>query len=288
MRMIGGQMRRFYVYASPAFNPCEPATLIMDFHGLSETIEVHTGKEGFNLTGQQYPAGYGSGFRMAVQRDNAIVVTPAGIGESWTTSSDVPFANEVADFVATTADIDPDHQYVTGISMGGMMTVATGCDDALRWRGMAPVAMLQQGCSSLARPTPVISFHATGDALTSYAADRSLMQSIASLNHCAMGPTPGARYGGASSSPDAVCYVTPNGVGDPDAPDPYAVPLQPCPTSAPETTCETWTQCDEGVEVIFCTVAGAMQPLGGHILYNNDTQLNLAEVAWPFFKKFWQ
>lgn len=40
--------------------------------------------------------------------------------------------------------------------------------------------------------------------------------------------------------------------------------------------------------MIFCTVAAGTQPLGGHILYNNDTQLNLAEVAWPFFKKFWK
>jgi poly(3-hydroxybutyrate) depolymerase len=288
MRMIGGQTREFYVYASPAFNPCEPATLIMDCHGLSESIQVHSGKEGFNLSGQMYPSGYGSGWRMAVQRDNAIVVTPAGIGQSWTVSSDVPFLNEVADFVGTTADINPDHVYVTGISMGGMMTVATGCDDAARWRGMAPVAMLQQSCAQLARPTPVISFHATGDALTSYSADRTLMQRIAEFNNCTMGPTASVSYGGASSSPDAVCYVAPNGVGDPDAPDPYAIPLQACPSSAPATQCETWSQCDEGVEVTFCTVAASTQPLGGHILYNNDTQLAIAEVAWPFFKKFWQ
>jgi poly(3-hydroxybutyrate) depolymerase len=172
--------------------------------------------------------------------------------------------------------------------MGGMMTVATGCDDAARWRGMAPVAMLQQSCAQLARPTPVISFHATGDALTSYSADRTLMQRIAEFNNCTMGPTASVSYGGASSSPDAVCYVAPNGVGDPDAPDPYAIPLQACPSSAPATQCETWSQCDEGVEVTFCTVAASTQPLGGHILYNNDTQLAIAEVAWPFFKKFWQ
>jgi pimeloyl-ACP methyl ester carboxylesterase len=287
-RMIDGQMRTFYVYASPAFNPCKPATLIMDCHGLSESIEVHTGKEGFNLSGQQYPKGYGSGWRMAVQKDNAIIVTPAGIGDSWTVASDVPFVNQVADFVQTTADVDPEHVYVTGISMGGMMTVATGCDDAARWRGMSPVAMLGQSCSGLARPTPVISFHAMGDQLTNYGADQTLMGQIAGFNHCMTGPTPSAKYGGASSSPDPVCYVMPNGVGDADAPDPYAIPLQACPASAPETSCVTWSQCDEGVEVTFCTVAAGTQPLGGHILYNNDTQLNLAEVAWPFFKKFWK
>jgi poly(3-hydroxybutyrate) depolymerase len=287
--MFNGEMRQFYIYASPAFNPCEPATLVMDCHGLSESAEVHTGKEGFNLSGSgMFPSGYGSGWRMAVQRDNAIIVTPQGVDDSWTTATDVPFVNDAADKVEAIADVNKDHVYVTGISMGGMMTVATGCDDATRWRGMAPVAMLSQGCSALARPTPVISFHSSTDMLTNYDDDKTLQGDIAAKNHCMMGPMPAMSYGGANSSPDAVCYVAPNGIGDPDAPNPYAVPLQPCPTSAPESTCVKYTGCDEGVEVVFCTVSASTQPLGGHILYNNDTQLDLAEVAWPFFKKFWK
>jgi poly(3-hydroxybutyrate) depolymerase len=286
--MFNGQMRQFYIYASPSFNPCKPAALIMDNHGLSETAEVHTGKEGFNLNGDMFPAGYGSGMRMAVQRDNAIVVTPQGLNDSWDTTTDVPFLNDAADKVEAIADVDPDHVYVTGISMGGMMTVATGCDDAMRWRGMAPVAMLSQSCAKLARPTPVISFHSATDMLTDYSADQTLQGTIAGFNNCKMGPMPAISYGGANSSSDAVCYIMPNGVGDPDAADPYNIPLQACPTSAPESSCVKWTECDDGVEVVFCTVAASSQPLGGHILYNNDTQLNLAEVAWPFFKKFWK
>ena len=38
-KMIGGEMRQFYIYASPKFNPCKPASLIMDCHGLSESAE---------------------------------------------------------------------------------------------------------------------------------------------------------------------------------------------------------------------------------------------------------
>jgi hypothetical protein len=45
---------------------------------------------------------------MAVQRDNAVVVTPAGINMSWSALTDVPFATEVAGFVETIADIDPE------------------------------------------------------------------------------------------------------------------------------------------------------------------------------------
>jgi poly(3-hydroxybutyrate) depolymerase len=287
--MYGGEQRQFWIYATPNFDPCKPASMIMDCHGLSESAEVQTGKEGFNLTGSgMFPSGYGSGWRMAVQKDNAIVVTPQGVGDSWSPSTDVGFVNMAADTVEAIAGVDPERVYVTGISMGGQMTVATGCDNSKRWRGMAPVAMLSQSCGKLDRPTPVISFHSMTDMLTSYSDDSTLMQTIAGFNHCKSGPTDLVQYGGSMSSTDQVCYVTGNGIGAPNAPNPYAIPLQPCTSSAPASKCQTWTQCDEGVEVVFCTVSASTQPLGGHILYNNDTQLDLAEVAWPFFKKFWK
>jgi polyhydroxybutyrate depolymerase len=284
-----GTQRQFYIYATPNYNPCQPASLIMDCHGLSESAETQAGKAPFVLSGSgTFPNGYGSSWRMAVQNDNAIVVTPQGVSNSWTPATDVGFVNAAADLVESIANVNPDHVYVTGISMGGQMTVAVGCDNASRWRGMAPVSMLQQSCASLSKPTPVISFHATGDQLTSYSADQMLMGTIAGFNNCKSGPTASASYGGPNSSPDKVCFVTPNGIGAPDAPDPYHIPLQACPTSAPETDCVTYSQCDNGVEVTFCTVAASSQPLGGHVLYNNDTQLDLSEVAWPFFKKFWK
>jgi len=286
MLQYGGQMLQFYIYATPAFDPCKPASMIMDCHGLSESAEVQAGKMGFNLSGQMFPSGYGSGWRMAVQHDNAIVVTPQGVSDLWTTSTDVGFLNQAADTVEAIADVDKERVYVTGISMGGMMTVATGCDNAKSWRGMAPVAMLMQSCDKLDRATPVISFHSSTDQLTSYSADMKLQQTIAGYNHCKTGPTDFVKYGGSGGSMDKVCYVTPNGVGAPDATDPLNIPLQPCPSSAPQSSCVRWSDCDDGVEVIFCTVVASSQPLGGHILYNNDTQLDLAEVAWPFFKKF--
>jgi hypothetical protein len=286
--MIGGQEREFYIYASPKYDPCKPASMIMDCHGASESIDVHTGREGFNLSGQMFPGGYGSFWHRAVQEDNAIIVTPAGIGMRWAPATDTPFVNAAADQVEKIAKVDPERVYVTGISMGGMQTVATGCDNAKRWRGMAPVAMLTQSCAKLDRPTPTISFHAEGDQLTSYAEDLNTMEQIAMHNNCKMGPVDDVQWGGPMTSMDPVCITTSNDVGDPDAPDRFTYPIAACEASVPATTCQKWSECDEGVEVLFCTVAASSQPIGGHILYANDTHLALGVAAWNFFKKFWK
>lgn len=170
--------------------------------------------------------------------------------------------------------------------MSGMQTVATGCDNAKRWRGMAPVAMLTQSCAKHDRPTPTIPFHAMGDTLTSYADDRATMESIAKHNNCKMGPTDSVNYGGSMSATDPFCVTMSNNVGDPDAADRFTYPLMSC--AGLETKCVSWTGCDEGVEVVFCTVNAMSQPIGGHILYANDSQLALGVVGWNFFKKFWK
>ncbi|MET0342264.1 MAG: hypothetical protein ABW252_14765, partial [Polyangiales bacterium] len=280
---LNGRTRKFYVYAPPSFDPCKPASLIVDNHGLSESTEVHIGRASFSAT---RPKGYGSGWRRAVQGDNAIVVTPQGINNAWNQQTDVPFLNDVANKVEKMANIDPERVYVTGISMGGMMTFATACADAKRWRGMSSIATLSTACPSLARPIPLISFHAETDTLTSYPNDRKGTEAVAKLNHCKRGPTPLASFGGPNSSPLPFCFANPPKDGSPDATEPNAIPMAACPTTAKESTCIQWDECDEGVKVVFCTVSAASQYLGGHLLYTNDTGLNVAVMSWDFLKQF--
>jgi hypothetical protein len=280
----GGQMRKFFIYAPPSYSSCKPAAMVLDCHGASESIEVHIGVERFSADA---PLGYGSSWRRAVQGDNAIVVTPEGVGLRWARTSDPAFLNEVADMVEAIADVDPEKRYITGISMGGMITVQTGCEDTNRWRGMSPVAMLSNTCSSIERPIPHIAFHAPTDALTSYEDDEMLADQMVELNGC--DTTPETIYcGGPNTSAEPVCFQMPYGVGSPDAADPYAIPLSACPSDRPQASCKVWKGCDEGVEVRFCTVPGENQELGGHLLYRNDTSLALGPLAWQFFKQFWR
>jgi poly(3-hydroxybutyrate) depolymerase len=279
-----GAMRKFYIYAPPSYSSCAPASMILDCHGASESAEVHIGVERFSADA---PLGYGSSWRLAVQGDNAIVVTPEGTGLRWARASDPAFLNTVADMVEATAMVDPEKRYITGISMGGMITVETGCQDTMRWRGMSPVAMLSNPCASIDRPIPHIAFHAMTDQLTSYADDVALADDMVMHNGCDPTPTT-VYYGGPNTSDEVACFATPYGVGSPDAEDPFSIPLSACPADRPEANCKVWTGCDEGVEVRFCTVPGANQQLGGHLLYRNDTSLALGPLAWQFFKKFWK
>lgn len=282
---FGGSPRKFYMYAPPSYDPCKPAALVVDAHGASESIDVHIGKTAFQAN---RPKGYGSGWRRAIQGDNAIVVTPQGIDNFWNQTRDVPWLNDVVDRMTKVARIDPERLYITGISMGGMISFATGCANTDRWRGIAGVAPLNPSCPRIKRPLPIIDFHAVGDQLTRYEGSKSAMEAAAKSNGCKRGPTKFASFGGPNSSPEPFCFKNPPRNGGPDAADPYAVPLAPCPTSAKESTCVKWDQCNEGVELVFCTVNAATQQLGGHLLYTNDTGLNVAVMSWDFFKKFWK
>jgi len=286
MFMYMGQMRKFYIYAPKSYNACQPAALVVDAHGASESAEVHIGVDRFSADA---PLGYGSSWRLAVQGDNAIVVTPEGIGLRWNRTSDPGYLNTVNDMVEKIAKVNPERRYITGISMGGMITVQTGCEDTMRWRGMVPVAMLSNTCPSIDRPIPHMAFHATGDALTSYADDQELAENMAMLNGCDMTPKT-VYYGGpmTDTSNQVACFKEPYGLGSPDAMDPFSIPLSACPTDRDVSSCEVWSGCDEGVEVQFCTVAADSQELGGHLLYRNDTSLALGPLAWSFLKKFWK
>jgi poly(3-hydroxybutyrate) depolymerase len=106
-----GAMRQF-TFRDAAFDPAS-RPLILDCHGLSESAEVHSGKESFVLSGQKFPNGYGSSWRMAVQKDNAIVITPQGVNNSWSPATDVGFVNKAADMVEAVANVDKERVYVT-------------------------------------------------------------------------------------------------------------------------------------------------------------------------------
>ena len=48
------------------------------------------------------------------------------------------------------------------------------------------------------------------------------------------------------------------------------------------STMRSVSGCANGVGVALLSVSAASQRLGGHVLYRNDDQINLAATAWAF------
>ncbi|MEQ9324200.1 MAG: prolyl oligopeptidase family serine peptidase [Polyangiaceae bacterium] len=267
---FGGVQRRFLVYAPASYDACSPSAVVVDAHGATETAEQHAGLEPF----MTWPNGLGSGWRLVADREGFVVVTPQGIGNQWN-PSDVDFVVEVERMVTTIANVDPERVYLTGISNGGFLSYWTACRDLGVFKGFAPVAGGYSGSCQVTQAAPLIGFHATGDSIVPYAAGVDGAALWAEALHCNSGPSPSDSHGGSSSNGKEHCIES---MGN----DQWK--LVACDPALPMATCQSWTDCDGGQRVTFCDVPGESQPVGGHILYFNDTQLSLAAVAWEFFQ----
>jgi poly(3-hydroxybutyrate) depolymerase len=259
--IVGGTARELLLYAPKSYDPCSPAPLVVDAHGSSETD------------------GLGSGWRLVADREGFIVAQPQGIGNQWS-QADADFMVQIATVVAKAAQVDPKRVYMTGISNGGELTYWTGCKDTDVFRAFAPVSGFGQMTCALTHPAPMISFHSADDKLVAIADGQAAFQMWVTSNHCQRGPTSSWQFGGPSTDPREVCLTSGSG---------STWKLAACDQAAPATVCQTWDQCDGGVEATFCTVPADKQhhfdTTGGHILYINGTNLSLAAVAWEYFKK---
>ncbi len=220
-----GESRSYDLVVPQSVDVTQPATLVLNFHGLY-------GNPGQQAMFSQYDA--------AAESAGVIVAYPAGLSNSWNAGlccggaqssgvDDVGFARTLVQHIGLGSCIDPKKVFAIGMSNGGHMAHRLACEAADVFAGVASVAgvltMLQ--CSP-SRPISVQQFHGTGDTIVQYdgfgpgfPGAQDMMQGWAVRNGCA--PVPNITHQQGNS------------------------------------TCETWTACDDGVEVTLCTVEG-----GGH------------------------
>jgi poly(3-hydroxybutyrate) depolymerase len=276
--------RKYIVHAGKTMNPCKPVALVIDAHGATETMTQQLGKEKFCSGANLCWNGLGSGW--AAESDTPgggfIAVFPQGKSNRWT-ASDASFMVDIVSEIKKVADVDPEKVYISGISNGGFLTFQTGCPHSDIFKGMAPVAG-GSTCRSTKKPIPVISFDAKPD--FAYDGNLAATTAMAQLNKCKSGPKPWKTID--ATTTEAVCRT---------AKQDTKAQLVPCSqvTSAKvaPTTCKVWDDCEDGVKVVFCDVAPNTEhgsrnaAVDAHILYENNTILNLPSVAWRFFKEFW-
>lgn len=280
--MLGN--RKYILHAGKTMNPCKPTALVIDAHGASETAEEQFGEDEFCASGNICWHGIGSGWAAEADAPGGgfIAIFPQGNNNMWS-ASDAEFMLDIVEEMKKLADIDPKKIYMSGISNGGFLTFQTGCPHSDVFSGMAPVAG-GTTCSNLKRPIPLISFAAMPD--FAYDSVLNATNSAIELYNCKGDAKPYLTIDGNYTEP--VCRNAKQ--------DPMAM-LVPCNTVTSQTIepteCKIWDECDGGAKVVWCEVSPNMEhgesnaALDAHILYENDTLLNMPSVAWRFFKTFW-
>jgi polyhydroxybutyrate depolymerase len=131
---------------------------------------------------------------------------------------DVGFLTSVVEDIGNHACIDPKRVYATGISNGAMMAQKLGCDEADVFAAVGGVAGPNGGGCDPSRAISVVYMHGTEDGTVGYSSAQPTVDGWATGNGCSSSPV-----------------------------ETYAMG---------STRCETYEGCDDGVEVVFCTVTG--------------------------------
>ncbi len=247
MVQIGGVTRNYILHVPPGYTGKTPVPLVTDWHGIL-----------FNASYEQTFSSY----QAKSDKEGFIVAWPNGIDNAWnigdccTTSrsvDDVGFARGLVAQIAQTACIDLKRVYAVGWSMGGGMSYKLACDATDLVAAISPSAFElevdSEGPCRPSRPISVISFNSTGDPIVPYA--------------------------GGNTHPPNGLNVTVDFMGAVGTFQKWAQ-LNGCKDMPADkgSGCQTYSQCNAGVEVTLCTKQG-----GGH-------DPGDPEVAWETLKRF--
>jgi poly(3-hydroxybutyrate) depolymerase len=151
---VGGTSRSLLVYA-PADIP-QNRPLVISMHGLNQDINYQKGQAKWELV---------------ADTAKFVVVYPAGISNSWDINGtrDTDFILAIIESMASRYKIDRNRVYVSGFSMGGMMSYHTANKIADKVAAIGPVSGYLFGNNvSSSRPMPIIHVHGTADDVVHY------------------------------------------------------------------------------------------------------------------------
>lgn len=244
-----GRERTYTMHVPSSYTGELPVAVVLDFHGYGSSGAGQMGASGFRELSDQH------GF---------VAVYPDGVGGSWHVDGCCGQAaqenlDEVGAVRAIVADViaqvcvDPARIYASGISQGGGMAHHVGCLAADIFAAIAPVSsdLRTEPCTP-ARPISELSFRGTADTLS--------------------------RYEGGPVGPVGMQYQS---IGAQATLERWRM-IDGC-TGAAEPVldvCETFASCAEGTEVTLCSIPG-----GGHVLYGNPIDFDIAATAWAMFER---
>lgn len=150
----GGVDRAYRLAVPRAYDPDEPAPLIVNLHGSgSNALQASV---------------YGDVPRAAAER-GVLVVTPEAIDGRWElggTGRDADFLVALLDDVEGRYCVDLDRVHLMGMSLGAWKAAATACSFPDRFASIALVTV--EVFPGTCEPMPVVAFHGTADGTVAY------------------------------------------------------------------------------------------------------------------------
>jgi polyhydroxybutyrate depolymerase len=170
--LVDDRTRTFLLHVPPQAQHDEPLPVVLNFHGAGSSAAQQCQYTGMNVTADRhgfllvYPNG--TGFTPRQRRFLSFNAGGCCPPASNSRVDDVRFAETILEVLREKTAVDPDRQYVTGISNGGMMAHRLAADSD-RFAAIAPVAG-QLNVNSLrpSRPVSVMQFHSVDDRRVRY------------------------------------------------------------------------------------------------------------------------
>ncbi len=237
---VGGKTRTLFVHAPAGIAQNRP--LVISMHGLNQDINYQKGQ---------------AKWEQVADTAKFVVVYPAGEGNSWDIggTKDTDFISAIIESMVTRYGIDRNRVYVSGFSMGGMMSYNVANKIANKIAAIGPVSGYLFGNTvASSRPMPIIHVHGNADDVVHYEPFNNQQGVVAMLqkwrtwNGC---PATGTR-------------------------------TTPYPTNRPNSrsVMENWGPCNNS-EVRLITLDGKK-----HWHSNDDAGVHTTKEIWAFFKKY--
>ncbi len=234
---VGSKTRSMIVYA-PANIP-QNRPLLINMHGLNQDAAY-----------QQAQAQW----KPIADAEKFVVVYPNAINKSWDINgtTDIDFILAIIERMSSRYGIDRNRVYLSGFSMGGMMTYYAATKIADKIAAFGPVSGYLMGGpnTNSSRPIPIIHVHGTSDNVVPYSGVQSCLNAWITRNGCS---TPG--------------QVT----------DPY--PSWKTGSTAYKTY---WGGGDQNSEIVLITLEGK----GHWWSMDSSNSVSTSQEIWNFCKNF--
>lgn len=234
---VGGTTRSMIVYTPAGLVKGRP--LMISMHGMSQDPNYQKNQ---------------SKWEQVADTAKFAVVYPRGISQQWNLSgsSDIDFILAIIDNMYNRYGIDKSRVYLSGFSMGGMMTYYAATKIADKIAAFAPVSGYSMGGpnTNSSRPIPLMHVHGTSDDVVGYSGVQNSINAWVKRNNCPSTPTT----------------------------------IKPYPASKANSiaTKSTWGPGTNGVEVVLLTLEGK-----GH-WWSLDVAagVHTSQEIWNFCRKY--